>query len=117
MDEGIDVEARGAVGIGQISARGCFVVDRAKIGTNVKGVFDAADGEGKSAAAVGEGDAEFREALENAAEYHRADRERSFCWHADQPWQPVLRHPLFADHVPWMDEDGGAQFFGGAPNR
>src|SRR5882724_8206318 len=90
---------------------------RAQIRSHVKSVIDATYGEGECAAAVRESDAKFWESLENSAEYHRADRERRFGRHADQPRQPIIRHPLLAEHVPWMNENCGARFLGRTPNR
>ena len=80
-------------------------------------MLDAADGEWKRAAAVREGDAQLRKALEDAAENHRANRERSFGRHADEPRQPVFRHALLAKHVPWMNEDRSVELLGRAPDR
>ncbi len=71
---------------------------------------------GKRAAAVGESDAQFRETLEDAAENHRANRERSFSRHPDEPRQPVFRHAFLADHVPGMNEDGSVELFRRAPD-
>jgi hypothetical protein len=73
-------------------------------------MFDPADRSRKRAAAVGEGHPKFRKTFENSAEDHRTDRERTFSRHANQPGQPIFRHPLLAHHVPWMNKDRGAQF-------
>ena len=75
MDERVDVEVREGVIVREIVARICVVIGGAQIGANVEGVLDSADGEGEGAAAVGEGDAEFRETGEDAAENHRANSE------------------------------------------
>src|SRR5436853_6281316 len=64
-----------------------------------------------------ESDPEFWKTLEDAAENHRTDRQRGLGRHADEPWQPVFRHALFAEHIPWMNEDRGAELFRRAPNR
>ena len=116
VHERIDVKTRGGdvtffVFVREITSRIRLVIRRAQIRAHVKRVFDATDGEWKRAAAVRESDAQFREPLEHAAENHRANRERRFGRHADQPRQPIFRHALFAEHVPRMNEDGGVQFF------
>src|SRR4030095_3253446 len=83
----------------------------------MKCVIDATDGKWKRAAAVRKRDAQCRKPLEDASKNHRTDRERRFCRHGDQPWQPVFRHTLAAQHVPRMDKDRGIEFFSCAPDR
>src|SRR2546421_6948736 len=80
-------------------------------------MFDAADREWECAAAMRESDPEFWKTLKDAAENHRTDGERCFGRHADEPWQPVFRHALFAEHIPRMNEDRGAELFRRAPDR
>ena len=82
----------------------------------MEGVFDTTSREGKSAAAMREGDAEFWKPLENTAENHGANGEGRFSWHADEPRQPILWHPFLAHHVPRMNEEGGAGLLGRAPD-
>src|SRR5207244_2369157 len=79
-------------------------------------LFDATDGDRKCPSAVGKSDAQFWKPLEHAPEDHRTNRERRLCRHADQPGQPVFRHPFLAQHVPGMNENCGAEFFCCAPN-
>ena len=83
----------------------------------MKCMFDSSDCEWKRAAAMGEGDAKFRKSLEDAAKNHRADRERRFGWHSDEPRQPVIRHALSAEHVPGVNEDRPAKLLGHTPDR
>src|SRR6478736_881436 len=83
----------------------------------MKCVIDASDGKWKRAAAVCKRDAQFRKSLEHASKNHGTNRERRFCRHANQPRQPVFRHALAAQHVPWMNKERGIEFFGGAPDR
>jgi len=66
---------------------------------------------------MGKGNAQLGETLEDTAENHRTDGERSFRRHPHQPWQPVIWHSFFAHHVPGMDEDCRAVFFRCAPDR
>src|ERR1043165_2573914 len=79
VDEGIDVEAgraagwTGGGGAREVVAGAPLVGDRAEVRSALEAVLDAADGAGEGAAAVGEGDAEIREALEDAAEDDGAD--------------------------------------------
>ena len=56
--------APGSSPLREITSRVCLVIGRAQIRAHVKPVLDAADGEGKGAAAVGEGDAQFRESAQ-----------------------------------------------------
>src|SRR4051794_19907086 len=86
VDEGVDVEMRGSSIVREIKARICVVIGGAQIGADVKAVLDPADGEWKRAAAMGEGDAKFGEAREDAAENHRTNGERRFGRHPDEPW-------------------------------
>src|SRR4029077_15458836 len=83
----------------------------------MKCVIDAADGKWKRATAVRKCDAQRRKPLEHASKNHRTNRERRFCWHGDQPRQPVFRHALATQHVPGMNKDRGIEFFSGAPDR
>src|SRR5438067_4297751 len=79
-------------------------------------MFDSADGEGKGAAAMGESYPQLWEAGEDASENHRANRQRSFGGHADEPGQPVIRHSLLPRHVPGVNENRGTELFGGTPD-
>src|SRR5207248_1875189 len=83
----------------------------------MKGVLDAANCEWESAAAMSKGDAKFWEALEDAAEHHGANRQRSLSRHSNKPRQPVLRHALLSDHIPRMNKDRRTELFGRAPDR
>src|SRR5260370_8937749 len=83
----------------------------------MKCMFDSSDCEWKRAAAMGEGDAKFRKSLEDAAKNHRADRERRFGRHSDEPRQPVIRHALSAEHVPGVNEDRPAKLLDHTPDR
>src|SRR5215472_3490811 len=93
------------------------VLLRDQIRSHVKRALDAADGARECAAAMSERDTEFWESLEDAAENQGTNRKRRFGRHADQPRQPIFRHPLLADHVPGMNKDRRVQFFRGAPDR
>ena len=44
--------------------------------------------------------------LEDAAQHHGSHREGGFTGHAHQPLQPVTAHPVRADHVPRVNQDG-----------
>src|SRR5438046_10544783 len=59
----------------------------------------------------------MRKTLEDATEYHGANRERSFGRHPDEPRQPIFRHPIRAHHVPGMHKDRGVELFGRFPNN
>src|SRR5215831_12402606 len=83
----------------------------------MKCVIDAADGKWKRAAAVRKRDPQLGKPLEHASKNHGTDRQRRFCRHSYQPWQPVFRHTLAAQHVPGMDKDRRIEFFGRAPDR
>src|SRR4051812_47623058 len=107
---------RGLARFGEVAARVAVVVSCAQIRTNVKRVFNSANGEGNCTATMGKGNAKLRKSREDATEHHRTDGERRFRGHSDEPWQPILRHSLFAHHVPWMNENCGAELFGCAPN-
>ena len=93
------------------------IIHRHQIGPGVEAVLDPADGAGERAAAVGKADPEPRQPLQHSAEDHRADRQRGFRRHADQPGQPVPRHPLGSQHVPRVHEHRGPQLLGGLEHR
>src|ERR1044071_9627085 len=93
------------------------VFRRHHIRAYTKCVINATDGKWKRAAAVRKCDAHSRKPLEHPSKNHGTDRQRRFCRHGDQPWQPVLRHTLAAQHIPWMNKDRGIEFFSGAPDR
>src|SRR6266581_1381972 len=93
------------------------VLRRDQIGSHMKRALDAANGEGKCAAAMSKSNAEFWESLEDAAENQGTNRKRRFSRHTDQPRQPIFRHALLAEHVPGMNKDRCVQFFSGAPDR
>src|SRR5882724_8764340 len=80
-------------------------------------MLDSSDCSWKCATAMGERDAKFRKPLEHAAENHRTNRERCFRRHADEPRQPVFRHPFFTHHVPWMNEDRSVELFRRFPDN
>src|SRR5438270_12317546 len=65
---------------------------------------------------MGKRDTQLRKTLEHAAENHRTNRKRRVSRHAHQPRQPVFWHPLFAHHVPRMDENCSAQVLCCFPN-
>ncbi len=69
-------------------------------GPHAEAVLDAADRVRKRAAAVGEADAQRRQALEHAAEDQAAGGARLFGRHADQPRQPVLGHAVRGPSCP-----------------
>ena len=79
-------------------------------------MLNAANREWERAAAMGKSHSQIREAFEDAAKDHRADRERGFGRHSNEPRQPVFRHPLFAEHVPGMNEDRRIKLLGRAPD-
>src|SRR4051812_34668945 len=79
-------------------------------------MFNAPDSKRKCAPAVRESDAKFGKSLEDAAKNHRTNRERFFGRHTDEPRQPVFRHALFSEHVPWMHKDGSAELLGCTPD-
>src|SRR5262245_24651541 len=83
----------------------------------MKCVIDAANGKWKRAAAMGKCDTQCRKSLEHAAKNHRTDPETRFRRHRNQPWQPVFRHTLAAQHVPRVNKDRGIEFFSSAPDR
>src|SRR6476620_12502476 len=83
----------------------------------MKRALNAADGERKCAAAMSKADAEFWEPLKDAAENQGTNCKRGFGRHTHQPWQPIFRHALLAQHVPGMNKDRSVQFFSGAPHR
>src|SRR5438128_12600139 len=93
------------------------VLRRDQIRSHMKRALDAANGEGKCAAAMSKPNAEFWESLEDAAENQGTNRKRSFSRHTDQPRQPMFRHALLAEHVPGMNKDRGGQLFSGTPDR
>ena len=80
-------------------------------------MLNAADGAGERAAAVREGDAQAGQPFEHAPEDHRADRQRRFGRHPDEPREPVLRHPLLAEDVPRVNEDARAEVGRGLEDR
>src|SRR6266705_5217660 len=80
-------------------------------------VLDATDCSWKRAAAMRKGDAQIRKTLEDATEYHGANRERSFGRHPDEPRQPIFRHTIRAHHVPGMHKDRGVESFCRFPNN
>src|SRR6266566_3970493 len=93
-----------------------LVLRRNQIRPHVERVLDATDCEWERAAAVGEGYAKLWEPLKHAAEYHRANSERCLGRHADEPRQPVVRHSIFAEHVPRMNEDRRPKLLCRAPD-
>src|SRR5207244_9049787 len=104
-----------AVALSEIFSRVRFVFRRDQIGPHMERALDAADGEWEGAPAVCECDAELREPIEHAAEDHRTDRQRCLGRHTDEPRQPIIRHPLLAEHVPRMYEDRRAELLRRAP--
>src|SRR4029077_19382787 len=66
---------------------------------------------------MSERNSKLGKAVEHAAKDHRADRQRSLGGAADKPRQPILRHTLFAKHVPGMNKDRSVEFFCRTPNR
>ena len=101
----------------QVFPRGHVVGNGAQVGPRFEAADDSPDRRRKGAAAVGECDAQGRQLLEHAAEDERADRERDFRGHPDEPGKPVARHPIFADHLPRVNEDGGAERCGRLEDR
>ena len=93
----------------QIFPRGNVVGNGAQIGPRFEAADDSPDRRRKSAAAVRECDPQGRQPLEHSAEDERADRERNFRGHPDEPGEPVTRHPVFAGHLPRVDENGGVK--------
>ena len=93
----------------QVFARRHVVGNGAQVGPRVEALDDSPDRRRKRAAAVREGDPQVRQPLEHSAEDERADRERGFRRHPDEPGEPVARHPIPADHLPRVDEDGGVR--------
>src|SRR4051794_29742639 len=102
---------------GEVIAWAGLVVDRNQIGSNIETVFDSTSRDRESPTAMRESDAQIRKALKHAAENHRADGERCFRWHADQPRQPILRHSFFSNHVPGMDKNCSVATLRRAPDR
>ena len=82
----------------------------------MKRVFDATDCEGECAAAMRKSNAQLWEPFEYAPKDHRANCERRFGRHANEPRQPVFRHTLSAEHVPGMNEDRCVELFSCAPH-
>src|SRR6266496_1363340 len=80
-------------------------------------MLDATDRSWKRAAAMRKGDSQIWKTLEDATEYHGANRERSFGRHSDEPRQPIFRHPIRAHHVPGMHKDRSVELFGRFPNN
>src|SRR6266705_999939 len=80
-------------------------------------VLDATDCSWKRAAAMRKGDSQIRKTLEDATEYHGANRERSFGRHPYEPWQPIFRHTIRAHHVPGMHKDRGVEPYCRFPNN
>jgi hypothetical protein len=117
VHEGIDVEPRRLAAIGEVGSWIVLVVDRDQVGPDPKRMLDSADREWKRAAAMRESKTQFRITIENPAKHQATNREGRFGGHADQPGQPIFRHPPFADHVPGMNEDGRAQFFRRLPEH
>src|SRR6266446_3374665 len=117
VDKRIDKKTRRHIATRKIASWVFRVVDRNQIRADMKCVFDSSDREWERAAAMREGDAKFRKSLEHAAKNHRADRERRFGRHSDEPRQPVIRHALSAEHVPWVNEDRPAKLLGHTPDR
>src|SRR5438045_3634675 len=93
------------------------VLRRNQIRSHMKRALDAANSERECAAAVSKRNTEFWKSLEDAAENQGTNRKRRFSRHTHQPWQPIFRHALLAEHVPGMNKDRGVQFFRGAPDR
>src|SRR5205823_930252 len=54
--------------------------------------------------------------LKDSAEQHRTNRERTFGRHADEPRQPVFRHPFLAHHVTGMNKNCSVQILSRLPN-
>ena len=101
----------------QVFTRGNVVGNGAQIGPRFEAADDSPDRRRKSAAAVREGDPQGRQPLEHSAEDERADRERNFRGHPDEPGEPVARHPISAGHLPRVDENGGAERRGRLEDR
>ena len=101
----------------QVFTRRNVVGNGAQIGPRFEAADDSPDRRRKSAAAVREGDPQGRQPLEHSAEDERADRERNFRGHPDEPGEPVTRHPISAGHLPRVDENGGAERCGRLEDR
>src|SRR5215471_5367111 len=117
MQKRIDVKPCRHSVVCQIATWTGRVFRRHHIRPHTKCVINATDGKWEGATAMRKRDAKFRKPLEHASENHRTDRERCFCRHGDQPRQPIFRHALAAQHVPWMNKDSSIEFFGSAPDR
>ena len=55
--------------------------------------------------------------FEDAAQHHGSHREGGFTGHTHQPLQPVTAHPVRADHVPRVYQDGEIKFDTRFPER
>src|SRR3954464_1973578 len=105
MDQRIDIEASRSRTVSQISASVNLIINGTEIRPDFKGVLDSSDRERKRPSTMGEGDTEFGKPLKDPAENHGTDRERRFGWHANQPRQPIFRHPSLPQHIPGMHEE------------
>src|SRR5436190_9843020 len=79
-----------------------------QVGTHFETVLNSADCCGKGTSSVRKGNTHLWQFFKHASENHGADGKRSLRRHTHQPWEPVIRHLLFAHHVPRMHEDGSA---------
>src|SRR5215831_16212256 len=113
----IDVKPRRVPIVREIATWTGGVFRSHHIGAHTKCVIDATDSKWKRAAAMRKSDTKAREPFEHAAKNHGTNRERRLCWHANQPWQPIFRHTLAAQHVPRMNKNCGVDFFSSAPDR
>ena len=103
--------------MGQIVSWVGLVLHRAEIRSDMKRVFNSANRKRERAAAVSESHAHRWETVEHAAEHHRTDRQRCLGRHANQPRQPIVRHALLTEHIPWMNKNRRVKLFCRTPDR
>ena len=77
-----------------------------QVWSHAEAMIDSTQDEGERSTAVGKAHSEIRMLLEDAAQHHGSHREGGFTGHAHQPLQPVTAHPVRADHVPRVNQDG-----------
>ena len=99
----VDVDP--AHGLARLGVRG----GRREVRAGVEPGLDAPEQARERPAAMGEQESQRRVPIEHATQHDRGDGQGEFRRHPHEPRQPVAGHPFGRQHVPGVDEHGGAK--------
>lgn len=95
----------------EIFPRRLLVVELTEVGTDLPAVLDASYGAREGASTMSDGDTKIGKAFKDAAEDEMTKRDGRLGRHADEPTEPVLVCEAFANHIPGVNKDTGAESF------